>query len=395
MDEFERSGITREYARPEKEKGRLLRLIGRLAALVLTIALVLGAVYLVVNRDRISFDSIRRAINYRFGSSEAAEQIAYSGNANGSFAALKDGLLVCSAKQLQLYDRSGELVIDEKVELARPVIDVKGDYALIYDAGGTSLYLIHREQIVHTYAPAKNQTLLSARVHEDGWLTIVEQATGYKASVTVYNASFQPVVTENISSSFITDAILSYDKKTLALVSIGENASGFDSVIIFYDVSDGAERSRCSLGGDVLLDLDWEKNGLWAAGEYGAYLIDDETVAARYTDSGHYLQSLSLGGDGFAVLFFSKYQGGSTGTLVLFQADGTSHSVSLNEEVLSVSASGDYLAVLTATQLTVYRPDMTVYAQAENTWSARRVLMREDGSALLVSTERASLYLPD
>lgn len=396
MDEFERDGITEEHAKKEKKRtGKLLGFIGRLAALIVTIALVVGAVYLVVNRDRISIDSIRRAIAYRTGSSQIAQNITYSGNINGSFAAFEDGLLVCTPTQLQFYDRSGELIVNEKVDLEQPVMEVKGDYALIYDAGGTALYLIHNEQLVRSYSPAKNQQILSARVHADGWLTIVEQATGYKAAVTVYNANFQPVVTENISSSFITDAILSPDKKTLALVSIGEASAGFESVLIFFNVSDGAERSRCNLGGDVVLDMDWEKEQLWVAGEYGAYSIVDEAISASATESSRYLQGLSLGGDGFVALFYSKYQGGSTGSLTLLRGDGTSATIGLTEEVLHVSAAGDYLAVLTPSQLTVYRSDLTVYASAENTWSARRVLMREDGSALLVSNERASLYLPD
>lgn len=396
MDEFERDGITEEHAKKEKKgPGKLLKLIGRLAALVVTIALVVGAVYLVVHRDEISIDSLRRHIAYRTGSSTVAQSITYTGNVNGSFASFQDGLLACSETQLQYYDRTGELIVDEKVELAQPVVDVQDSYALVYDAGGTELYLLHNDQLKRNYTPAKNQQLLSARVHKDGWLTIVEQATGYKASVTVYNAEFQPVVTENISSSFITDAILSQDKKTLALVSIGEADTGFESTIIFYNVSDGAERSRCNLGSDVVLELEWEKDGLWVMGEFGAYLLVDEAISASYTDTSRYLQGLSLGGDGFAALFYSKYQGGGTGSLTVFHTDSTNQSVSLNEEVLSVCACGDYLAVLTPSELTIYKSDLTVYAQVENTWSARRVLMRDDGSAMLVSTERASLYIPD
>lgn len=397
MDEFERDdGITEEHAKKEnKLGGRILKFFGRLLALVVTIALTVGAVFVVVNRDEISIDSLRRYIAYRTGSSTIAQTIAYTANVNGSFVSFEDGLLACSEQQLQYYDRTGELIVDEKVEFSRPAMDVQDSYALIYDAGGTALYLIHNEQIKRTYSPAKNQSILAARVNDDGWLTIVEQAAGYKASVTVYNSEFKPVVQENISSSFIMDAILSPDKKTLALVSVGEATAGFKSELIFYHVSDGTERGRCELGSDVVLDMNWEKDGLWVIGEFGAYLIDGETVIASYTDSTRYLQGFSLGGDDFAAVFYSKYQGGSTGTLLLLQPDNSICSVNMNEAVLSICAAGDYLAVLTATELTIYQSDLTVYAQTENSWSARRVLMREDGTAMLVSNERASLYVPD
>ena len=63
--------------------------------------------------------------------------------------------------------------------------------------------------------------------------------------------------------------------------------------------------------------------------------------------------------------------------------------------MLDVSAAGSYLAVLTSSELTIYKSDLTVYASASNSWGARRVLMRADGSALLVTAESASLYLPE
>ena len=62
---------------------------------------------------------------------------------------------------------------------------------------------------------------------------------------------------------------------------------------------------------------------------------------------------------------------------------------------MDVSAAGDYVAVLTVNELTIFKQDMTVYADTANSWGARRVLVREDGSALLVTNESASLYLPE
>lgn len=401
MDQYERSEVTEETNAGQEKKrvpSRLLRLAGRVAALAVTIALILGAVYLVVNRDKISVDALRRMFAYRSVSTDEAgwaDQIAYSGDASSSFASLEDGLLVCSRNQLQLFSHTGEQVLEVQVSLNQPILSVQGEYALAYDAGGSELCLIRGRELLRTYSAAKEQGLLSARVSENGWLTIVEQATGYKAAVTVYNADFQPVLTENISSSFITDAILSPDGKTLALVSIGEDSSGFDSVIIFYNLSDGEECGRCVLGNDVVLDLDWEADTLWVSSEYGAYCIRDNALAVSYTDSSRFLQGFSLGGDGFAALFFSKYQGGSTGSLTVLSADGTQHDISLSEEVRSVSAAGEYLAVLTSSSLTIYRTDLSVYTSVEDTAGARRVLMRSDGSAMLISTESASLYLPN
>ncbi len=388
------AGKQKKQKKAKKPPSRLRVLLSRAAALVVTVLLVLGAVYLVANRDKLNVDALRRALTYRSTAGIQAEVLSYDSASGGAVAALDGGILVCSQTGLQLVARSGNLVLDEAVTFAQPVISAAGSYAVAYDAGGSGLYLIHDREVAWTYTAAGDQGILAARVDEGGWVTIVEQASGYKAAVTVYNAALSPVVTENISSAFVTDAILSPDRQTLAAVTIGEDDSGFYSTLIFYSVSDGAELARCPLSDDIVLDMDWEADALWVMGEYGAYCVQEQAVAFSSVDSGRYLRAFSLGGDGFAAAYCTKYQSGGAGEVLLLGADGTEQSFAVSEEVLDLSAAGNYLAVLTAGELTIYRGDLTVYASTANESGARRVLMRADGSALLVSNESASLYLP-
>ena len=382
---------------PEKKRRhtKLKRWVSRIIALLITIVLVVGAVYVVVHRDTISIDSVRRSLSNLVNGETQADSYTLKGDTSSCTAAFQGGILVCSQTDLQLFTRSGKQEINESINFTKPVVSVAGRYAAVYDAGGSRLHLIRDEQIVHTYTSDKAGAILSARVSENGSLTVVERATGYKAAVTVYDASLQPVVTENISSSFVLDAALSPDGKTLAAVSVGEDTSGFDSVLIFYNVADGEELYRCALGSDVLLDLKWEKNGLWVVGEYGAYYVEKGTLTNSNTDQTRILQDFSLGGNGFAVLYCSKYQNGSGGTVELLTTQGSGSAISQNDEVLDLSAAGSYFSVLTANQLTIYRSDMTVYAQVDNDWGARKVLQREDGSVLVVSNGSADLYAPE
>ena len=66
----------------------------------------------------------------------------------------------------------------------------------------------------------------------------------------------------------------------------------------------------------------------------------------------------------------------------------------MEEQVLSLSAAGRYIAVLTADRLDIYTQDLTLYNTLEGTQSARAVLMRSDGSAMLIDSETARLYVP-
>ena len=67
----------------------------------------------------------------------------------------------------------------------------------------------------------------------------------------------------------------------------------------------------------------------------------------------------------------------------------------MNQEILSLSAAGSYLAVLYMdTRDVIYTEELEVYAQLEGTGAARSALMRADGSVLLLSSQNARLFLP-
>ena len=83
------------------------------------------------------------------------------------------------------------------------------------------------------------------------------------------------------------------------------------------------------------------------------------------------------------------------GRLVTVAADGTElGSLDVSEEVQDISACGKYLAVLYLDRLVIYNQALETYASLAGTESIRDVLVRSDGSALLLSSEYAKLFLP-
>ena len=95
------------------------------------------------------------------------------------------------------------------------------------------------------------------------------------------------------------------------------------------------------------------------------------------------------------MLLLGKYQAGSAADLLVINDGGEqAASLSFNEQVLFLSAAGRYIGVLTADRLDIYTSDLTLYSSLEGTEGARKVLMRPDGSATLIGSETAHLYLP-
>lgn len=370
----------------------------RIGALLVTILLIIGAIVLVVYRDKLNLDSLKRYITYRNLEKNDAGQTTefnYTQDASNAFASLDGTLLLCSDTALQLYSNSGLLYIDEQVKMSQPVITTCGPYAVAYDVGGNDLYVIHNKEVVQTYSSAQGCDLLSVRVNENGYLAVVEQASGYKASVKIFDDRLQLLLTENISSEYVMDAIVSPDNGQFAVVTIGQKGKAFNSTITLYECKEGDLLATTTLEDQFVLDLNWKASLLWVQERDGAAVLDsDLKVLGNWTESNQYLQGYSLDGDGYAVEVFSWYKAGGSGEVLLINENGEAEvSQAISGEVLSVSAAGKYIAVLTTESLILYTDDLKEYSTTENNGS-KRAIINSDGATMMIGTDSTRLYVP-
>lgn len=387
-----------------KKKPRfLLRVILFLIALLM----VLAAVALVAFRDMLNLDSAKRWFHYRtlvLSDSGQADSFLYDGNLEDTFAVLDGDLLVCSKNAISLYSGSGTQYVSQPVALDNPVVDTNGSLAVVYDAGGSCLYVLGQRELI--WSTDGLDTILSARLNRNGQLTVVTQASGYRGAVTVYNSAYDAVMRVSISKAFVMDAALSDDGRTLAILTIGQQDGDFASSLELYTLNSAASavdeaspyapELTADLGGNVILSLRHTDTLVWALGDRGLSVTDHSGVSSSADWSDRYLKLYDLSGDGFAAALLGKYRAGSQATLeVVDETGAVTGRLDLNEQVLSLSAAGRYIAVLTGDRLDIYTADMTLYATLEGTQGARKVLLMSDGSAILISADSASFYVPN
>lgn len=382
----------------EKKKNPFLRFL----AFLLTAALLLGSMVLIVNWRKLNFDSIRRYFTYRNlakNESGQVESFRYIGGAGSSFTQLGDDLLVSSESGVRLYSPGGTAYVDQPCVLDHPFVDTGGTAAVVYDGGGSDLFVYRNREQVFSYTAEKGHSILYASLNAQEQLVLVTQASGLKGEVTVYDSSYTPLYGLKISSRFVTGAELSPDGKTLALATSGQTGGIYDSQISFYGFPRSAEETEpdavCSLGNNTILRLHWDNGPLRVLGENAlAFVSSDGTLAGSYSYGRRVLKGFSLEGDACALLL-GKYRAGSSADLVMVDAEGKElAALDMEEQVLSMSSAGRYLSVLTADGLTVYTGELEVYHFTEALQNARRVLQRGDGSVTLISPETARLYLP-
>lgn len=384
-------------ARKRQGRSRVKRLVGRFLAAFFTLVLIVGAVLAVVFRDELNIDSLRRYLAYQSlerDESGQAEEIFFDSSPSNCFAQVDNSLLVCSGNGIHLFSQSGTEYINETVVLSSPAISAAGSYAVVFDVGGTNLYQIVGKAIANTRTT--NGPIFNAKINSNGYMTVITQETGYKGVVTVYDSRNNARVQVNISSSYVMDAAVSDAGDTLAVITVGEESGTFCSTVTFYDAATGEVRNSWQLSDQLVVDLKWQENRIWLQTDLGVACVDPEQgIVGSWENGGGYLWGYAFCGSGNHVSVWGKYETGNQGQVVLVNQYGeVAAQTDIYQRILSFSAAGDYVAVLYTNKLEIYHSNLELYAQLEDTAGARQVLMREDGSALLVGAESASLYVP-
>ncbi len=387
-----------ETPRPKKRGGRLKRLL----ALLVTAALVVGAVYLVTHRDRLNFDALKRWFTYRSLAQRddgTGEPFPYQGGGTLTLTHCGGDLLSVSQTGVRLYSSGGAPYIEDTFSMDAPVCQVSGDAAVVYDAGGSALK-VYRDRARVFELEDPDATVLSARLSQGGYLSVVTRSSGYKGVISVYDSDFRQLVDLRLSSAYVLDAVVSPDGRSLLAVTAGQSEHQFSCALARYSLPDldpkaPAPVQTWTLGNHLPLDLVWDGGGVRVLGEYAALTADgDLEETGRREWSGRYLKRYSLLRDNAFAVLTGKYRSGSQTTLELIDRDGevlAAEDFSL--PILDLSAAGKYVGVLTSQSLTIYTGDLEVYATVENSQGASRLVMLEDGSAYLIGQGTAWLYL--
>ena len=386
MNKSDRSGDT-----PKR------KLLIRALVFLATFALVLGAVAAVAYRDKLNLDSARRWLTYRRVRTDGAglaEPFTHGGGDRLGIACLDRGYLLASTAGARCYAANGTELSSQVVQMERPVLSAGSRSGAVYDAGGQTVYQFSTSGDPFVYTC---DGVLSARVNAGGWLTVTSLQSHYRGSVTVLNADHRPVMALNYSSVFVSDAILSPDAKTVAVIAVGQNDGAFGSSLLLYSTSKEEPFARIDLAGLTVLDLDFDASGLWLLCDTALVTVSaDGKTRCDYEYDPAFLKGYSLGGDGFAVLLLGRYRAGAARDGVTGGHDGVEIARNtLKRQILSLSAAGRYAALLSGRDLVVCTSDLTEYSVLGDPQGARVACVCGDGSTLLANSQEAWLYIPD
>lgn len=369
----------------------------KIVVFAVIVAAVCGLVALVLFTDGLNLDGLRRWVKYmNVGGDDSYGVYTFDAHSSNRYESFGDGLAVVSVSGLSAYDENGEelFVLQEQMEL--PQLHVSGDMALAYDVGGNSLLALHRRN-GEVLRLKENRAILDADLSSGGYLCTSSSASGYKSVLSVYNNSQNLVYRWLSSTTYIPLCAISGDGRWLAAVGLGQKEGVFESSLLLFRTDSEEIQQTISLGSQLIYDLLFVGDKtICAIGETSVqYLTLDGTFLGSYSYQDRYLKDFTADGDGFLTLAVNMYKAGNRYSLVTVDEKGKEiASVYLGQEILDMSACGRYLAVLTPEGLTIYTHSLSVYHQTVETGNATAVVMRKDGSALLLGNGQGWLYVP-
>lgn len=402
MSEFEFYKDLQEETPPQENeqgvKSRLKKPTHSLKKLALAavILLVLAVVGVAAYRGGTGFDVLRRRIalaSFQENAGGTRGSYHFESDRLSRFAPLGDGyLLVANSGSIRILDGKGNTTYAEDVYLDDPAVAYGGGTAVVYDVGGTTLRWLGRSGEL---ARIDCTGILSATLNDAGWLAITDQCGGYKGAVQIYTPSQEQAFTFYSSERFVTDACVLSGGKRFAAVTVGQQEGVFLSNIVVYRLDSVEPESALPIENGYVTHLGTVGDTLALAADSCLTCMDARGgLSGSYDYSALYLRRCDFGGDDFTTLLLSRYRSGTLGAVMTVGKDGTVRAAQeLDEEILDISAAGDYVSVLYQNRVEIYTAEMKLYAEHAAA-QARHIFQQEDGTVLAVGDTSAYIIVP-
>lgn len=355
--------------RMEKDSGKKknrLRVFG-IAAAVLVIAAV--AAVLIVCRGDLSAAGLRDGLRTLTGGSPLAETYSYDGGEGCLVRVLDESLAVVNTTGAQVFGRDGAMLFSCSLEMSTPAVAACGNYAVVYDVGGTALAAFTSEKVT-AMLPAEGK-IISASVNSTGWFAVCMTENTYTSSVTVYNPEGTAVYRWYAADGYAAAAAVTEKGGTLAVAVYDVGGT----VVVCMDLDSTDEVSRTELAGTAVLDLWWSGTDALAAATDAGFTALDRTgrVTAQVPAEAACLLSYARM-DGATAFVSADYEGSTDAVLWTVSDDGRLlGTAAIKTPDAPVSAAGRYIAVLCADTVEVYNKHVqqqSVYTGADGAASA-------------------------
>jgi len=180
--------------------------------------------------------------------------IEYDVTSHPVFCTYDNALIKCTGDHVKGLDKNGKEVWSVPVNITNPLLKTNGIELLVTGIGSKEIYVIKGKSI--KWSAKFEDNILNAHISDDGYVTVVSEAKGYRGQVRVFDPSGIEMFKRFVAENFVINAEVSPSGNQFLINCI--DASGIEAVsyIDFFNVKEIMSGQKQPVAGMKLNEKD-------------------------------------------------------------------------------------------------------------------------------------------
>ncbi len=293
-----------------------------------------------VRRDEITVENLRYFLRYidtrQAEKSATTDTIVYGDTESiAKFGVYRNGLVAVGRDRVQIFDLTGEEILDINQSNSAPQLLTSDEYMMIYNIGGTTFQLYN--SLSKEYEEAYAYPIGCAALGDSGTFLLTTRSMEYRSVVNVYNPKFEQIYRWYSPDKHVMDASFRDGDEEFVIAALGTRDDGTCYAVIILSQTDREEkRAQMTLPDEIIYRARYTADG-------GLVLVGGKAVYVYDTEM-NLVSTVSYGG-------YTPVMLDSTGELTYFTLNknivGSNYTVTVLNALGEIVYSGDVQGEIT------------------------------------------------
>lgn len=281
------------------------------------------------------------------GDGDGALELGYDFSQHTVFCIYKGLLIRCTSDSVKGINSKGEEEWSRSVDLGKPLLKTNGIDILVVDLDGKMIYVFSGSNL--KWEKKLEDKILNAEISEDGYVTVVHKANGYKAAVSAFDPYGISMFTRFVADNLVLSSKMYSSGKRFVINEVDISGTKAHSYLEFFE---SYEKPFAGVKLDeIMASIYYMKDGaVFTAGTTKAQYFDKDAKEKWSREYGKIYSSIPFGGKYVALAVDESDKPSSLGfrnteIQVLNQHGEQVSTYHVGDEVRNVEAFDDIIAV--------------------------------------------------